>query len=210
MFGEIHLPLVLAAAFVATASPGPATLALAGTSMAHGRKAGLALASGITTGSLTWSIAAACGLGALMLANAWVSEVIRYAGAAYLMYLSFKSARSALSSKELVPKASSGSARVLYSKGLALHLTNPKAIFFFGSLYGIGLPPSATVGQLATVVLAVGCLSATVFNGYALLFSLPPVVRFYTRIRRGFEALFAVGFGLAGLKVLTTPLRQGG
>lgn len=208
MFNEIHLPLVLAAAFVAAASPGPATMALAGTSMAHGRTSGLALASGITTGSLIWSTAAACGLGALMLANAWVSEVIRYAGAAYLLYLSFNSARSAFSSKEVVPKASSGSARALYSKGLALHLTNPKAIFFFGSLYGIGLPPGATVGQLATVVLAVGCLSATIFHGYALLFSLPPVVRFYTRTRRWFEGLFAAGFGLAGFKVLTMPLRQ--
>jgi len=123
---------------------------------------------------------AACGLGALMLANGWVTEVIRYLGATYLLFLSFKSARSALSAKALVPKASSGSARVLYSKGLALHLTNPKAIFFFGSLYGIGLPPSATIEQLALVVLAVGVLSATVFHGYALLFSLPPVVRFYS------------------------------
>lgn len=209
MFGEIHLPLILAAAFIATSSPGPATLALAGTSMAQGRTAGLALASGITTGSLTWSTAAACGLGALMLANAWVSEVIRYLGAAYLLFLAFKSARSALSPKALVPNAKSGSARALFSKGLALHLTNPKAIFFFGSLYGIALPASATFEQLALVVLAVGALSATVFHGYALLFSLPPVVRFYTRIRRWFEALFALGFGLAGFKVLTLPLRQG-
>lgn len=209
MFEEIHLPLILAAAFAATASPGPATLALAGTSMAHGRKLGLALASGITTGSLTWSTAAACGLGALMLANAWASEVIRYLGAAYLLFLAFKSARSALSPKLLEPKATSGSSRSLFAKGLALHLTNPKAIFFFGSLYGIGLPASASVEQLVTVVLAVGALSATVFHSYALLFSLPPVVRFYTRIRRWFEAAFALGFGLAGLKFLTVPLRQG-
>ena len=168
-------------------------------------KASLAL----TTGSLTWSIAAACGLGVLMLANAWVSEVIRYLGAAYLLFLAFKSARSALSRSTVILNARSGTARILYSKGLMLHLTNPKAIFFFGSLYGIGLPASATVEQLALVVLAVGALSATVFHGYALLFSLPPIVRFYTRIRRWFEGLFAVGFGLAGLRVLTLPLRQG-
>ena len=73
---EVNLTLILLAAFVASISPGPATLALAGRSMASGRKSGLALASGITTGSLTWSVAAALGLGAVMLANAWVFELI--------------------------------------------------------------------------------------------------------------------------------------
>ncbi len=52
-------------------------------------------------GSLIWSISAALGLGAIMLANAWVFEIIRYFGAAYLMYLAYKSARSAFSSKAM-------------------------------------------------------------------------------------------------------------
>ena len=98
---EVNLPLILLAALIASISPGPATLALAGTSMASGRTSGLALASGITTGSLMWSLAAALGLGAVTLANAWVFELIRYFGAAYLMYLALKAARSALSSKDL-------------------------------------------------------------------------------------------------------------
>lgn len=49
---DINLPLILGAALIAMASPGPATLAIAGTSMANGRKHGLVLASGITSGSL--------------------------------------------------------------------------------------------------------------------------------------------------------------
>jgi threonine/homoserine/homoserine lactone efflux protein len=52
MILDINLPLILLAALVASASPGPATLAIAGTSMASGRASGLALVSGITTGSL--------------------------------------------------------------------------------------------------------------------------------------------------------------
>src|SRR5262245_29080627 len=96
MTDMLHLPVILAAAFVATASPGPATTTIAGTSMVSGRRLGLAVASGITAGSWAWSISAALGLGAIMLANAWMFEVIRYFGAGYLMYLAFKSARSAL------------------------------------------------------------------------------------------------------------------
>jgi threonine efflux protein len=93
---SINLPLILSAAFVASASPGPATLAIADTSMQSGRRAGLALALGVTTGSLTWSIAAAIGLAAIMASSAWALEVLRYVGAAYLMLLALKSARSAI------------------------------------------------------------------------------------------------------------------
>ena len=82
---DINLPMILFAAFLAAGSPGPATLAIAGTSMSSGRRAGLALASGVTTGSFIWSVSAAFGLGALMAANAWVFEVIRYLGAGYLL-----------------------------------------------------------------------------------------------------------------------------
>ena len=80
MFESINLPLILLAAFLSTASPGPATLAIAGTSMSGGRRKGLAMAAGITTGSWIWSISAALGLGTLMLANAWAFETIRYLG----------------------------------------------------------------------------------------------------------------------------------
>jgi len=52
----VNLALIMAAGLLAGASPGPATLTIAGTSMQQGRKAGLVLASGISTGSLIWSV----------------------------------------------------------------------------------------------------------------------------------------------------------
>jgi threonine efflux protein len=55
MSSSVNLALILSAAFVASASPGPATLAIAETSMRQGRKVGLALAAGITTASAAGS-----------------------------------------------------------------------------------------------------------------------------------------------------------
>lgn len=208
MLIDVNLPLILLAALVASISPGPATLAIAGTSMASGRTSGLALASGITTGSLMWSVAAALGLGGLMLANAWVFELIRYFGAAYLMYLAYKAARSAFSSKNLATRSFAGGKRSLYAKGLALHLTNPKAILFFGSLFSIGLPPGTDVANLALVIGAVGFQSFIVFHGYALLFSSKAMTRIYLKLRRGFEGVFAIGFGAASLKILTARVQS--
>ena len=88
---EIHYVMILIGAFVAMASPGPATLAIASTSMTQGRIKGLALASGILTGSLFWSCSAAFGLGAVLYANVWLFESLRYVGAVYLLFLAYKS-----------------------------------------------------------------------------------------------------------------------
>lgn len=204
---DVDLTLILIAAFVASSSPGPATLALVGTSMASGRASGFALASGITTGSLIWSVAAALGLGAVMLANAWVFELIRYFGAAYLLYLAYKAARSAFSDKELATKTFTGSKRTLYAKGLALHLTNPKAILFFGSLYSLSIPPGTELTQLFLVIVAVGLQSFIVFHGYALIFSSHAITKVYLKLRRWFEGAFAIGFGTASFKVLTAKVQ---
>lgn len=207
MIEAVNLPAILLAALIATGSPGPATLAIAGTSMTSGRGYGLVLASGVSTGSLMWSLAAALGLGAVMLANAWILEIVRYAGAAYLLFLAYKSSRAALSRDALaardVAAASFGQA---YRRGLALHLANPKAILFFGSLYAIGIPADASPTALATVIAAVGLQSALIFHGYALLFSNRAITRLYMRLRRAFEAVLALAFGVAGIKVLTARL----
>lgn len=207
MIDGVNILLILGAALVAGMSPGPATLAIAGTSMKAGRKLGLALALGISTGSLIWSVSAAVGLGAVMLANSWMLETVRYFGAGYLLFLAYKSARSAFSASSVSSQSVvAPSLRAAYSKGLALHLTNPKAILFFGALFSIGVPPGTPPETIAVVVAAVGIQSLLMFCGYAVVFSSPKVASGYARLRRWFEGVFAVAFGAAGLKILTEDL----
>ena len=210
MVGHVHLTLIMLAAFIAVASPGPAVMAIAGTSVRAGRRTGLIFASGVTTGSLTWSIGAAAGLSAVMLANAWLIEIVRYCGGGYLLFLALKSARAAIRpGDDAMPRGlAHASARRAYARGLALHLTNPKAILFFGSLYSFGVPADATLGDLALIVIMVGLQSATILHGYALLFSNPVVVRGYLKLRRWFEGAFALALGYAGVKILTAKLQS--
>ena len=203
----VNLLLIMAAGLLACLSPGPATLTIAGTAMQRGRKAGLIVAAGVSTGSLVWSVAAAFGLGAVMLANAWMFEAVRYFGAAYLMYLAIRSARSALTPG--APKLQSSVAKSLksiYTKGLALHLTNPKAVLFFGSIYAIAIPPGTQPSVLLTVITVIAVQSSLIFHGYALLFSSAVAVRIYQRLRRTFETLFAAAFATASWQILTARL----
>lgn len=207
MFTEISLPVILLAALVTSSSPGPATLAIAGTSMTSGRKSGLALAAGVLAGSVTWSILAALGLGAIMRANAWLFEVLRYIGAGYLLYLAYRSARSAFGRRVMTLSALDViSPRVAFTKGVALHLTNPKPILFFGSLFAIGVPPGSPPETLALVVGAIALLNVVVFHGYALLFSSVPMVKGYMKLKRWFETVFALMFGAAAIKILTAKI----
>ncbi|QIE46961.1 LysE family transporter [Pseudohalocynthiibacter aestuariivivens] len=198
--------LLLIAWAVAGGSPGPATLAISGTAMDEGRAAGLSIAAGIFCGSAFWGIAAGAGMSAVMLANAWVFEVIRYAGAAYLMWLAFKAFKRALHPPAAARMRAASGLRRLWLKGALIHVTNPKAILSWGAIYAIALPPGATPAAVWWLFAMLIATSAVVFFGYGLLFSAPRIARGYTRLRRGFDAAFAVLFGAAGLKILTTRL----
>ena len=207
MVSNIHLPIILGAGFLAAASPGPATMAIAATAMQHGRRNAMAFAAGVNLGSLIWSIAAALGLSALMLANAWVFEVMRYFGASYLLYLAFRSAKAAFSKvNALTTKAESGTLGATFLKGLVLHLTNPKPILFFSSLFAIGVPHGTPLTVLGVVIAALAIQGVFIFQGFALLFSIKGVAAFYQRTRRWFDGAFALVFGAASIKLLTAQL----
>ena len=200
------LPILLAA-LVAQASPGPATLAIARESMAHGRRAGVALALGVTTGSWTWSAIAAAGMSALILAHEWLVAGLRIAAALYLGWLAIKSARAALGPRAEHDRTASPATGRSYLRGLLIHLTNPKAILFFGALYAFGLPADAGWTSILSVAGAVAVQSLVLFVGLALLFSDVRMAAGYARLRRAGEAIFAFVFGAAALGILADLLR---
>lgn len=192
---------------LAGGSPGPATLAIAGTSMQLGRRMGVVMAFGILAGSACWGIAAALGMGALMQANSWVFAGLRYVGAAYLLFLAIKSLRSAMLKKSTVLETKSPqTAHRVFWKGALIHLTNPKAIFAWGAIYAIVVPSEAGWADLFWMFGFLFSGSILVFVGYAFLFSTAGLVAAYQKARRWFELVFAVVFGTASLKVLTVHL----
>lgn len=200
----LPLPALLLGWMIAGGSPGPATLAISGTSMGQGRRAGLAVALGILVGSASWGIAAALGFSAIMVSNAWLFEVLRYLGAAYLMYLALKSLRAAWAGAP--PATIAAPTGRLFVKGALIHLTNPKAILSWGAIYAIALPSGADLSAVWALFAILFSASIVVFLGYALLFSAPPIVRGYLRAKRLFDLSFGVLFGFASLKILTARL----
>ena len=196
--------LILIGWAVAGGSPGPATLAISGAAMGGGRAAGLAMAAGVVAGSASWGVAAGLGMSALMLANAWIFEIIRYLGAGYLLYLAVKSLKSALKGGGLTMQTVS--VERLFVKGFLIHITNPKAILAWGAIYAIALPAGAGAAQVWQLFGFLIVTSMFVFFGYGILFSNPAIVRGYTAAKRWFDGIFAALFGAASLKILTARL----
>lgn len=208
MLDGVNLYLILATAFAVTASPGASTLAIAGASMHGGRRQGFSVAAGITLGSWFWSAAAAFGLGTIMLTNPWIFDLMRYLGAAYLLFLGWRAARAAwLHRGAAIP---SDAHRMSFGqdlvRGLLIHLTNPKVILFFASLYAAGMPAGRTPADLALIVALVGLQSMFIFIVYVMVFSIPSVARSYARLSRIFDTVIALMFAALAFSLLAAKL----
>ncbi|GAB7534967.1 LysE family translocator [Burkholderia sp. 22PA0106] len=141
MLGITHFGVFLLAAFLLNITPGPDTAYIVGRSVAQGRGAGIVSALGIGTGCLVHTLACAFGLTALIAASPMAFTVVKYAGAAYLIYLGVKlllarpEAPTAQSAAEAPAAAPARSLRQLYVQGVATNVLNPKVVLFFISFF---------------------------------------------------------------------------
>ena len=126
------LLLFTAAAMALIVVPGPAVLYIVGQSVDGGRRAGLFSALGIATGGLVHVLAAAIGLSAFVLSSATAFSVVKYAGAAYLVFLGI---RRLLERDEARVELRERGLRRIYGQGVVVNVLNPKtALFFFAFL----------------------------------------------------------------------------
>jgi threonine/homoserine/homoserine lactone efflux protein len=110
--------------------PGPAVLYIVAQSVGQGRRAGVVSAMGVATGGLVHVVGATVGLSGLLLSSATLFSVVKYVGAAYLIYLG---ARRLTGRDEGVLTAPSEprSGRRLYRDGAVVNILNPKTALFF-------------------------------------------------------------------------------
>jgi threonine/homoserine/homoserine lactone efflux protein len=154
-----HPPLLLfvSAALVLLAIPGPAVFYVTSRSIGHGRSAGFVSALGIGVGTLLHVVAATLGFSALLMSSAIAFSVVKYLGAAYLIYLGIQK----LLREESIAQ-SDQSARIqlsrIFGQGIVVNVLNPKtALFFFAFL-----PQFVDVsrGNVAGQILFLGLLFA--------------------------------------------------
>jgi len=131
-FSQLYFFLVAALALLLV--PGPAVLYITARSANQGRLAGLVSVLAIETANFLQAVAATLGLSAILLSSALAFDVVKYLGAAYLIYLGLRKlfAREQETGNETIKQESL--ARI-YWQGFVINLLNPKtALFYFAFL----------------------------------------------------------------------------
>jgi threonine/homoserine/homoserine lactone efflux protein len=148
------LGLFVAAAAILLMTPGPAVLYIVARSVEHGRAAGIVSALGIQVGTLFHVAAAAFGVSAILVSSALAFSVLKYVGAAYLIYLGVRTlARKETEAAPDVPPRERSLLRI-FVQGVVVNVLNPKTALFFLAFLPQFVNPAR--GAVAAQVLLLG------------------------------------------------------
>ena len=143
--------------------PGPSVLFIVGRALAHGRRAALTSVAGNTTGAALVVVVVALGFGMVAAQSVAVFTVLKFAGAAYLVYLGVQTIRHRGDLATALAGAPGAVDRRLYWQGVVVGATNPKVLIFFAAV----LPQFVDVraGNATTQMLVLGLLFAITAAG---------------------------------------------
>jgi threonine/homoserine/homoserine lactone efflux protein len=206
----------LGVAVLVIVTPGPDTAVTIRGTLLGGRRAGVMTASGVVTGQACWTLAASAGITALLVASEPAFLAVKFAGAAYLVYLGVQSLAGAVRGRAAPLEANGATeARRLpaaraYRQGLISDLGNPKMAAFFTSL----LPQFGTTdaGPSFWLMLAFGLLFCLLTWLWLVLYAtaihrLGDALR-GSRAKRAIEAVTGTVLVALGLRLATEQHRS--
>ncbi|MDL4814492.1 LysE family translocator [Actinomadura opuntiae] len=202
-----HPLLFLLAAAALVAIPGPNHLYITTRSIGEGRRAGVASALGVESGMLVHIAAAAAGLSALVAASATAFGVLRYAGAAYLVFLAYRTLRAR--DGEDGPRLEPRPLHRVYLDGVLVNVLNPKVVLFFLAFLPQFVDPRA--GAVPAQIVGMGLVTALIGLAADLVYAFAAgALGGWLRARPAFRRRqrYATGFvylGLGAAAVLAGP-----
>ena len=155
MISSTGLLCFLGASIALTLAPGPDNLFVLAQGISRGRAAAVVTAWGMCSGIPVHTLAAALGISAIFYSSAVAFEVVKFAGAAYLLYLAFRALREhgpSAAGKAAEPQPVSA----YYRRGFLMNVMNPKVALFFLAFLPQFTTPAA--GSVAVQMMMLGLL----------------------------------------------------
>ena len=156
MLGIHDLPLFIVSGLLLNIAPGPDSLLITTRSAAHGWRAGSAAALGVGAGTFVHILAAAVGLSAVLATSATAFTIVKYVGAAYLLYVGLGMLLRRRAAPAEAATAVAQPYRKVFLQGFLTNALNPKVALFFLAFVPQFIAPDAPSKALAFVVL--GCI----------------------------------------------------
>ncbi len=170
--------LFIVAAGLLTITPGVDTAMVLRTSTACGPRDGAAASLGICLGLLVWGMSAAFGLTALLAASALAFTILRWAGAAYLLYLGVKLLTKPRSS--LAPDRTSGGgtpksmgSKSAFSRGFLSNMLNPKVGVFYVTFLPQFIPHGVNVAGFSLLLASIHVLMTLLWFSLLIMLTVP-------------------------------------
>ncbi len=165
MIEGTRFALFMSAAVILALTPGPGILYVLGKTLHGGRREGVLSALGTFAGGSVHVLAAALGLSAILMASATAFEVIRYAGASYLIYLGVSMILNR--NARLTAGDQSNKPRGHFMQGIATEVLNPRTALFFLSFIPQFVTPAR--GHLTLQFLILGAISVSLNTAVDLI-----------------------------------------
>ena len=172
MAGIVNFETFLFAGILLNLTPGNDTIFILTKSIGQGKKAGIVSALGIGTGNIVHTTIAALGLSLVIVKSPLLFNIIKYAGAAYLLYVGIKMLmdRSQLTTDS--SKNNESDCLAIYKDGIVTNVLNPKVSLFFLAFLPQFINPSATNTVLPFLLLGftfvatgtIWCLTLATFS----------------------------------------------
>lgn len=163
-----HFLTFAAATLILNLTPGPDMMYIIARSLGQGRRAGLVSALGITGGCLFHAFAATVGIAALLRSWPIAFEVVRYAGAAYLVYLGIRLLARRRRDGEFATATPSAPHAAIFRQGVITNILNPKVALFFLAFLPQFVAPARGSAALQLAVLSIYFIFSTTLLNLAV------------------------------------------
>ena len=196
-----QLLLIATITFLVMVTPGPDMVLVLRNTLMQGRQAGLLTSAGILSGNLIHISYCVLGIGLVISQSIVTFSVLKYAGAAYLIYLGIISIQSRNSPLSTGSHTNQKHHRSWLVQGFVNNLLNPKGTLFYLSVFTTVITPHTPVNAMVLLIITMMCISAAFWLVFVLMLERLRVRELIERYQHSVNRLLGTVLILFGVRL---------
>ena len=196
-----QIAVIVSVTFLVMVTPGPDMVLVLRNTLAGGRRAGLQTSMGILCGNLVHITYCVLGIGLLISRSIVAFSVLKYAAAAYLIYLGIASFRSEAKTLETRAVAGPARERASFIQGFVNNILNPKGTLFYLGVFTTVITPGTSASAMVVLIFSMMLVSASFWLVFVYTLDRPTIREFMERSQGALNRLCGVVLCLLGIRV---------